>query len=81
MESVEELDQFEVLEQKLDSLIKYVQTLKKEKETLSEQLQIQEGKISNMAGEIGSLRSARDQAKQKIISLLEKIEQLDVDDL
>lgn len=78
MENVDELDQFEVLEKKLDSLIGYAQTLKREKEALSEQVQIQEGKISNLTNEIESLRSARDQAKQRIISLLEKIEQLDV---
>jgi len=78
MENMEDLDQFEALEKKLDSLIDYVQTLKKEKEALAEQNQIQEGRISNMTAEIETLKSARDQARQKIISLLEKLEQLDV---
>ena len=78
METGEELDQFHVLEEKLDALIGYVQTLKKEKDTLAEKVQIQEEKIADLNTEIESLRSARDQAKQKIISLLEKIEQVSV---
>jgi len=78
MEMGEELDQFHVLEEKLDTLIGYVQSLKKEKDALAEKVQIQEEKIADLTTEIESLRSARDQAKQKIISLLEKIEQVSV---
>ncbi len=78
MEKGEELDQFQALEEKLDSLIAYVQTLKREKETLAEKVQIQDEKIADLTGEIESLRSARDQARQRIITLLEKIEQIDV---
>lgn len=78
MEKGEELDQFHVLEEKLDGLIGYVQSLKKEKDVLAEKVQIQEEKIADLTGEIENLRSARDQAKQKIISLLEKIEQVNV---
>lgn len=78
MERSEELDQFKVLEEKIDSLIRYVDSLKKEKEALVEKTHIQDEKISDLTSEIEALRSARDQAKQKIISLLEKIEQVSV---
>jgi uncharacterized coiled-coil DUF342 family protein len=76
MEKGEELDQFEVLEEKLDALIGYVESLKREKDVLAEKMQIQDEKISDMAREIETLRSARDQAKQRIVTLLEKIEQV-----
>ncbi len=78
MEKGEELDQFHVLEEKLDTLIGYVVSLKKEKDVLAEKAQIQEEKISDLTQEVEALRSARDQAKQKIISLLDKIEQVSV---
>lgn len=78
MEKGGELDQFQVLEEKLDNLIVYVQALKKEKDALAEKVPIQDEKIADLTDEIEVLRSARDQAKQRIISLLEKIEQVDV---
>jgi len=78
MEKGEELDQFQLLEEKLDTLIGYVETLRKEKDALSEKVQIQDGKISDLTEEIETLRSVRDQAKQRIITLLEKIEQVKV---
>jgi chromosome segregation ATPase len=78
MEKGEELDQFQLLEEKLDNLIGYVDSLKKEKEALAEKVQINDNKIADLTGEIEILRSARDQAKQRIISLLEKIDQVNV---
>ena len=78
MDRSEELDQFHALEEKLDTLIGYIQTLKKEKDALAEKTHIQEEKITDLSGEIEVLRSGRDQARQKIISLLEKIEQVDM---
>ncbi len=78
MEKGEELDQLQVLEEKLDTLIGYVQALKNEKDALTEKVHIQDGKLADLTDEIDTLRSARDQAKQRIITLLEKIEQIDV---
>ena len=46
MEKGEEIDQFQILEEKVDSLITFVTSLKKEKELLMEKIQIQEGKIA-----------------------------------
>jgi uncharacterized coiled-coil DUF342 family protein len=78
MLKTEETDQFQVLEAKVDSLIKFTQSLKKEKESLLEKLQIQEGKLADLAGELETLKGSRDKAKQRVLSLLEKLEQIEV---
>jgi uncharacterized coiled-coil DUF342 family protein len=77
MIKTEEMDQFEVLEAKVDSLIKFTRSLKKEKESLLEKLQIQEGKIADLISELDNLKSSRDKAKQRVLSLLEKLEQIE----
>ena len=73
----ENLDQFELLEKKIDHLIETIKTLRSEKESFEERFHIQEEKIADMTQQLESLRSSRDQAKQKLISLLEKIEQIE----
>jgi uncharacterized coiled-coil DUF342 family protein len=78
MLKTEETDQFQVLEAKVDSLIKFTQSLKKEKESLLEKLQIQEGKLADLASELETLKGSRDKAKQRVLSLLEKLEQIEV---
>lgn len=72
----EEVDQFQLLEEKVDSLIERTMALKSEKEALEEKLQIEEEKVSDLSGKIEALRSGRNDAKQKIMSLLEKMEQV-----
>jgi hypothetical protein len=78
MLKTEETDQFQVLEAKVDSLIRFTQSLKKEKESLLEKLQIQEGKLADLASELETLKGSRDKAKQRVLSLLEKLEQIEV---
>lgn len=78
MEIVEEIDQFELLEKKIDALISLINTLTRERDSLAEKAQILEGKVSDVMGEVENLRTARDSARQRIVSLLEKIEQLDI---
>ncbi|MBW1782080.1 MAG: cell division protein ZapB [Deltaproteobacteria bacterium] len=77
LNSEEETDQFQLLEEKVDNLIKTIKTLKKEKESFAEKFQIQEERLGDLAKEVESLKSARDKAKQRIVSLLEKMEQID----
>ncbi len=77
MFKTEEIDQFQVLEVKVDSLIKFANSLKKEKESLLEKLHIQEGKIADLISELETLKGSRDKAKQRVLSLLEKLEQID----
>jgi chromosome segregation ATPase len=78
MFKTEEMDQFQVLEARVDSLIKFTQSLKKEKESLLEKLHIQEGKIADLNSELEALKGSRDKAKQRVLSLLEKLEQIDI---
>ena len=78
MEKGEEVDQFKLLEEKIDALIKFISALKKERESLIEKTHIQEEKITDLTGEIEHLKAAKDKAKQRIIFLLEKMDQLDI---
>ena len=78
MHETGEVDQFQLLEKKVDSLIGLVTELKKEKSILAEKLQVQDAKLSDLTEQIQGLNTAREKAKQRIISMLEKIEQIDV---
>jgi chromosome segregation ATPase len=80
MSKTEEMDQFQVLEAKVDSLIKFDNSLKKEKESMLEKLHIQEGKIADLTSELENLKGSRDKAKQRVLSLLEKLEQIEITD-
>ena len=73
-----DIDQFQILEEKIESLIEKIRTLKKEKGSLAEKAQIQEEKLADQTEQILRLKESRDGAKQRIISLLEKIEQIEI---
>ena len=74
MNTGEDIDQFQLLEEKIDSLIELISTLKRERESFGEKLRIQEEKVADLTRQIEGLRSGRDSARQRIVSLLEKIE-------
>lgn len=78
MNTGEDIDQFQLLEDKIDSLIELITTLRKEKESFAEKIQIQEKKWADLAEKFENLKAARDKAKQRIIFLLEKVEQIDI---
>ena len=78
MEIAGDIDQFHLLEQKVDALIEMLKVLKKEKVSLMDQVQMQENKLADLGEQLEGLKSARDQAKQRIVSLLEKIEQIEL---
>ncbi|MGD8983051.1 MAG: cell division protein ZapB [Desulfobacteraceae bacterium] len=78
MGTAEDMDQFQLLEEKVDSLIQYIATLKKENESLAEKLHIQEEKLTNLTQEVEQLKAARGKVKQRVVTLLERIEQADV---
>jgi hypothetical protein len=78
MHETGETDQFQLLEEKVDSLIGLITELKNEKALLTEQVQVQAEKIADLSEQIQGLKTAREKAKQKIISMLEKIERIDV---
>jgi FtsZ-binding cell division protein ZapB len=62
----------------VDSLIKFTHSLKKEKESLVEKLHFQEEKIADLKSELETLKGSRDKAKQRVLSLLEKLEQIEI---
>lgn len=78
MGAAEEMDQFQLLEDKVDSLIQYIASLKKENESLAEKLHIQEGKLTDLMQEVEQLKEARGKVKQRVVTLLERIEQADI---
>ena len=74
----ENIDQFQLLEEKIDSLIELIKGLKREKESFAETSRLQEERITELTQQVESLSSGKDRAKQRIISLLEKIEGIEV---
>jgi len=76
LDSEEGVDQFQLLEDKVDNLIGMIKTLKSEKGSFAEKFEIQEEKLGNLTKEVEGLKSGRDKAKQRILSLLEKMEQI-----
>ncbi len=73
----EEVDQFKILEDKIDKLIDYITALKKEKEALAEKNQTQEERLADLTDQLENSRTATDGVKQRIAGLLEKMEQID----
>jgi len=78
MERDGEVNHFQLLEERVDSLIQFIEAFKKEKESSIERFRIQEEKIADLKGDIELLLRARNRAKQMISSLLTKIEKLEL---
>ena len=78
MNETGEMDQFQLLEEKVDSLIGSITTLRKEKEVLTEKMQIQDKEISDLSEQLKNLKSTREKAKKRIVHLLERIEQINI---
>jgi peptidoglycan hydrolase CwlO-like protein len=78
MDKGEEIDQFQLLEEKVDSLITLVTSLRKENEVLIEKISSKDGKIADLTGEVEHLKASMDRAKERMVSLVEKIEQLNI---
>jgi uncharacterized coiled-coil DUF342 family protein len=78
MMMAEEMDQFQLLEQKIDGLLELVGALRKEKTALAEKTQIQEERMRDLAEEVETLKTARDKARQRILTLLDKIDKVEI---
>jgi len=68
-------DHFQLLEERVGSLIKNITSLREEKKSLVEKLNEQECRITDLTSNVEHLKEGRDKAKDRIVSLLEKIEQ------
>ena len=77
METLEEIGPFQVLEKKVEALIVYAASLKQEKERLVEKLHTEEEKTRQLMNKIEELKAARVNVKQRVETLLERIEQVD----
>ena len=78
MEQPEKVDNFKVLEEKVEMLIEHIRSLRNEKQILEKSLQDQERNFAILNGELENLKEIRDKTKVRIASILEKIEKLDV---
>ena len=76
MTTEDQMDQFQLLEEKVDALIERVESLRGEKTNLTEQASTQEKRVSDLSAEVDQLRGASDEARRRIAALLEKIEGL-----
>jgi hypothetical protein len=74
----DELDQFQILEEKIETLIRHVTSVRKEKEELAEKTRVQEGKIASLMSDVERLTRGRDKARERIFSLLERLKQAGV---
>ncbi len=74
MNETSELEQFELLEEKVNSLFQLISDLKKEKQNLTEKVHTQETRIEELAAQVETLKANREKAKERVISLLEKME-------
>jgi FtsZ-binding cell division protein ZapB len=78
MEQRNEADYFNVLEEKVGLLITQIDSLKNEREKLREKILQQQKTISDLSGEVEKIRGSRDKVKDRIMNILNKIEQMDI---
>jgi chromosome segregation ATPase len=78
MATEDQAHQFQLLEDRVDALIRLVETLRSEKAGLSDQVSAQEKRVSDLSVEVEQLREASGEARRRIAVLLDKIERLEL---
>ena len=73
---LDELEQFGLLEQKIESLISLASSLREEKIDLEKKIQGQEERNDSQANEIAMLKADRDLVRKRVVALLERMEEL-----
>ncbi len=68
------MDQFQLLEQKVESLIETGKTLKQGNADLAETLQVREKTLDNLLKESASLKAEKERARQLTGRLMEKLD-------
>ena len=71
-----ELDQFDLLEKKVDAIISLVISLKEDKLALERKIKAQEEKMDSMVDDIKNLQTKRELAQNRLVQLLEKMDKL-----
>jgi FtsZ-binding cell division protein ZapB len=70
---LKEIEQFVLLEQKVESLISAVSSLNEQKLVLERKLRTQQEDLGTLRSEIDTLKADRDVVQKRIASLLERI--------
>jgi len=78
VESIPEKDHFKLLEEKIGELIQRINTLKNEKESYLKTINEQKNQIAQLANEMNDLKDIKSKAKDRVTSILEKIDSLDI---
>ena len=78
MESIPETDHFKLLEDKIGELIQKINTLKNEKESYLKTVNEQKNQIAQLANEVNDLKDIKNKVKDRITSILERINSLDI---
>jgi predicted nuclease with TOPRIM domain len=68
------MDHFQLLEQKVESLVETVETLKQENAELAETLKVREEKLDNLLKESASLKAEEERDGQLTGRLMEKLD-------
>jgi FtsZ-binding cell division protein ZapB len=75
---LKEIEQFELLEQRVETLISALGSLNEKKMMLERTARTQEEELGTLRSEIDTLRADRDVVQKRIASLLEKIAECEV---
>jgi chromosome segregation ATPase len=78
MEFTIETDYFKLLEDKINDLINRIQEVKAEKESYLKTINEQKNRIDILTDELTALRESKKQAKERITTIIEKIDKLAV---
>lgn len=76
----EEQDQFQLLEDKIDRLIKLVGKLREDKASLEKKVEEQEQLIEDLQEQIKKLQADKERARERISYVLSKIDQIDTEE-
>ena len=78
MEIATETDYFKLLEDKIGELINRMQAMKDEKESFIKTIDDQKIQIDTLTNELKDLRESKNQARERITTIIEKIDKLAV---
>jgi chromosome segregation ATPase len=70
---LEDIEQFDLLEQKIESLISVVGTLTEQKIALERRVKGQQAELDSVRNEIETLKTDRELVQKRIANLLDKI--------
>ena len=75
---LEDIEQFDLLEQKIESLISVVGTLTEQKIALERRVKGQQAELDSVRNEIETLKTDRELVQKRIADLLDKIAECEV---